>query len=131
MVCTINFSWAVGECPKEAKWLQRISNHSRYLPRMGCRYGAHEAWSSISSFFAAVARYQYSVADFIGVQTEGNLSYFNQWRQKPSRKLEVLQNWLDKPASNRCSIRIDETTLAGRKIFVYAGNMGVAQGWMC
>ena len=79
-------------------------------------------------FFAAVARYQYLVADFIGVQTEGNLSYFDQWRQKPGRKLEVLQNWLDKPASNRSSIRINETTLVGRKIFVYAGNMGVAQG---
>ena len=79
-------------------------------------------------FFAAVARYQYSIADSIGVQTEGNLSYFDQWRQNPGRKLEVLQNWLDKPASNRCSIRIDETILAGRKVFVYAGNMGIAQG---
>ena len=27
-----------------------------------------------------------------------------------------------------CSIKINETSLAGRSIFVYAGNMGVAQG---
>lgn len=79
-------------------------------------------------FFDAVARYQYSVADVIGVQTPGNRGYFDRWLQHPERKLEVLQNWLDKPAQARCSIRVNETALAGRKVFVYAGNMGVAQG---
>ena len=79
-------------------------------------------------FFDAVARYQYSVADVIGVQTPGNRSYFQRWVQRSGRKLEVLQNWLDKPACVPCPIRISETTLAGRKVFVYAGNMGVAQG---
>ena len=79
-------------------------------------------------FFDAVARYQYSVADVIGVQTPGNRNYFNRWVTKPRRHLEVLQNWLDKPAQVRCSIRVNETSLAGRRVFVYAGNMGVAQG---
>jgi glycosyltransferase involved in cell wall biosynthesis len=79
-------------------------------------------------FFDAVARYQYSVADVIGVQTPGNRSYFERWEQRPGRQLEVLQNWLDKPISVPCPIRIDQTPLAGRKVFVYAGNMGVAQG---
>lgn len=79
-------------------------------------------------FFDAVARYQYSVADVIGVQTLGNCGYFEQWQQLPGRKLEVLRNWLDKPAQARCPIRVNDTTLAGRKVFVYAGNMGVAQG---
>ncbi len=79
-------------------------------------------------FFDAIARYQYSVADVIGIQTPGNRSYFEKWQLQPGRKLEVLQNWLDKPAQSSCSIRVKETTLAGRKVFVYAGNMGVAQG---
>jgi len=79
-------------------------------------------------FFDAIARYQYSVADVIGVQTAGNLSYFRYWKQKPDRKLEILQNWLGQPAQMRCSISLDETALAGRKVLVYAGNMGVAQG---
>lgn len=79
-------------------------------------------------FFDAVARYQYSVADVIGVQTPGNLAYFDQWKQGAGRTLEVLQNWLDKPAETPCTIRVDQTPLAGRKVFVYAGNMGVAQG---
>jgi glycosyltransferase involved in cell wall biosynthesis len=79
-------------------------------------------------FFDAVARYQYSVADVIGVQTPGNRRYFEPWMAQPGRQLEILQNWLDKPAQVRCSIRVDQTALAGRKVFVYAGNMGVAQG---
>lgn len=79
-------------------------------------------------FFYTIAHYQYSVADVIGVQTPGNRRYFERWQQKPNRALEVLQNWLDKPAQARCSIRLNETTLVGRKVFVYAGNMGIAQG---
>lgn len=78
-------------------------------------------------FFDAVARYQYSVADVIGVQTPGNRRYFEPWLARLGRHLEVLQNWLDKPSEMRCSIRVDQTVLAGRKVFVYAGNMGVAQ----
>jgi glycosyltransferase involved in cell wall biosynthesis len=79
-------------------------------------------------FFDAVARFQYSVADVIGVQTPGNQRYFDQWVKRPDRRLEVLQNWLAKPGQVRCSIRVAETAIAGRKVFVYAGNMGVAQG---
>jgi glycosyltransferase involved in cell wall biosynthesis len=79
-------------------------------------------------FFDAVARYQYSVADVIGVQTPGNRSYFRRWISKPARQLEVLPNWLDKPSSARCSIAVNDTRLRGRKLFVYAGNMGIAQG---
>jgi len=78
--------------------------------------------------FDAVARYQYSVADIIGVQTPGNRSYFERWQIKAGRKLEVLQNWLGFPAPASCTIRLNATSLSGRKIFVYAGNMGVAQG---
>lgn len=79
-------------------------------------------------FFDAVARYQYSMANVIGVQTPGNQRYFDTWLEQPGRCLEVLQNWLDKPKQVRSSIRVDETALAGRRVFVYAGNMGVAQG---
>ena len=79
-------------------------------------------------FFDLVARYQYSVADVIGVQTLGNLRYFEGWQRMHGRNLEVLQNWLGKPAQVRCPIRVSETLLSGRKVFVYAGNMGVAQG---
>lgn len=79
-------------------------------------------------FFRFIASYQYAVADIIGVQTPGNIKYFEAERNKPGKVVEVLQNWLDKPASNPCAIRLEASPLAGRKLFVYAGNMGVAQG---
>lgn len=79
-------------------------------------------------FFKSVAHYQYSIADVIGVQSPGNCAYFENWRQKSGRQLEVLSNWLGKAAQTRCSIRVNQTSLAGRKVFVYAGNMGIAQG---
>ncbi|HWU75227.1 MAG TPA: glycosyltransferase family 4 protein, partial [Rhodanobacter sp.] len=79
-------------------------------------------------FFRAVARYQYAQADTIGVQTPGNRIYFTNWERQPGRRLEVLQNWLAEPPNTQCSIDVSKTKLAGRKVCVYAGNMGVAQG---
>lgn len=78
--------------------------------------------------FRAVARYQYSVANVIGIQAPGNAAYFDVWIQHAGRRLEVLQNWLADAPDCGCSIRLTETMLAERKVFVYAGNMGVAQG---
>lgn len=81
------------------------------------------------AFFKRIALKQYEAADVIGVQSPGNLCYFDFWtRECLDRRLEVLQNWLSPPANSRCSLRLDATSLAGRKVFVYAGNMGVAQG---
>lgn len=79
-------------------------------------------------FFKAVARHQYSVADVIGVQTPGNAAYFKEWAQGTGRRLEVLQNWLADAPNTGCSISVADSPLQGRKVFVYAGNMGVAQG---
>jgi len=79
-------------------------------------------------FFKMVERYQYSIADTIGVQSASNLGYFAEWAKEPGRRLEVLQNWLAQTMNVGSSISIDASTLAGRTIFVYAGNMGIAQG---
>ena len=76
-------------------------------------------------FFKAIANYQYSVADVIGIQTQGNQAYF---ADRPGCKVEVLQNWLADAPNVGCSISVASGKLAGRTIFVYAGNMGVAQG---
>jgi glycosyltransferase involved in cell wall biosynthesis len=79
-------------------------------------------------FFKAIERYQYSVADVIGVQSLGNLPYFYAWASQSGRRVEVLQNWLAETPDLGCSISVANSILAGRTIFVYAGNMGVAQG---
>ena len=79
-------------------------------------------------FLKVIERYQYSVADVIGVQTHANLPYFDSWARAPERRVEVLQNWLAEAPDIGCSISVADSPLAGRTIFVYAGNMGVAQG---
>ena len=79
-------------------------------------------------FFKSVERFQYSVADVIGVQTPANQTYFDSKSKRIKGRVEVLHNWLAFGQDIKCSIRVTETPLAGRKLFVYAGNMGIAQG---
>ncbi len=79
-------------------------------------------------FLRHFANYQNKQANVIGLQTPGNLCYFDQKKQKSySAKIEVLHNWLSSSQNIGCSINIDKTKLSGRKIFIYAGNIGVAQ----
>ncbi len=110
------------------------SNCKSYLiirdifPQWAVDVGLMSSRGLIYHFFNTVARYQYSVADIIGVQTPGNLNYFKKWVSGGNRQLEVLQNWLFDSSAGKCSISLTNTKLVGRKIFVYAGNMGVAQG---
>lgn len=79
-------------------------------------------------FFKLVERLQYAVADVIGVQAQSALAYFETWARGPGRRVEVLQNWLADAPVQHCNISVSGGPLAGRKIFVYAGNMGLAQG---
>jgi glycosyltransferase involved in cell wall biosynthesis len=79
-------------------------------------------------FFRMFERFQYSIADCIGVQATGNIEYFRSWPSFAHKKIEVLQNWLSPKHFSRCSIDISTLPIANRKIFVYAGNMGIAQG---
>lgn len=79
-------------------------------------------------FFKQVEQDQYGQADVIGVQSPNNLTYFKKHNPNINAKLEVLWNWVGNSIETPCSIDLSKTPLAGRKIFVYAGNMGVAQG---
>lgn len=78
--------------------------------------------------FKVVEAFQYSVADVIGVQSPSNVSYLEKWAAKPGRRCEVLHNWLANAQNTGSTISVRSSALAGRKIFVYAGNMGIAQG---
>lgn len=76
----------------------------------------------------AVADRQFKGASAIGIQSAGNRSYFEGHRARWAPKLEVLHNWLTARPAGPCRINMSQTPLAGRVLFVYAGNMGVAQG---
>jgi glycosyltransferase involved in cell wall biosynthesis len=74
-----------------------------------------------------VEYFQYHSADVIGVQAPGNLSYLKKCSNLKAH-LEVLWTWIRPSTESFCTINLKNTVLSGRKIFVYAGNMGVAQG---
>jgi len=80
-------------------------------------------------FLKLVEAYQYRQANTIGVQSPNNLHYFIQKNPSLKGRAQVLWNWgtnsdLQKP----CSINLATSSLVGRTICIYAGNMGVAQG---
>ena len=77
-------------------------------------------------FFKCIAYYQNRIATTVGVQTESNLDYFIKDRNNP--KYEVLNNWISDNKKEKSSINIDQTNLSGKKVIIYIGNMGVAQG---
>ena len=81
-------------------------------------------------FFKRVEQYQYQQADCIGVQSPNNLIYFQKHNPQASKRAQVLWNWTAKlPASpSKVSINISNTALKDKMVFVYAGNLGVAQG---
>ena len=82
----------------------------------------------VFQFFQRIARFQYAQAERIGTQSPNNLTYLKEKYPELSLKIEVLWNWIGDSKIKACSIKISETKLRGRKIFIYAGNMGVAQG---
>lgn len=82
----------------------------------------------IYHFFRKKEIEQYDVADRIAVQSPANLQYFT--REFPSRqyRLEVLYNWMrlheeDLPQTNYR----EQLGLQGKVVFLYGGNLGVAQ----
>jgi len=76
-------------------------------------------------FFKAVERFQYRVADVIGVQTPANVQLVAR-DARGNARIEVLHNWLSAAASAPQSTA-SFGLIEGRTVFVYAGNMGVAQ----
>ena len=81
----------------------------------------------IYSFYKYFANIQYSVADIIGVQTPSNLTYLSSWIEKHGKTVEVLNNWQTPLPNIGTGIDLSLTDISGRKIFIYIGNMGVAQ----
>ena len=84
-------------------------------------------------FFKKMELYQYRQADTIGIQSPNNLQYFERHYPQVKSRLEVLWNWgftdeHRQVQDTQPPFSLAASPLAGRKVFVYAGNMGVAQG---
>jgi len=83
-------------------------------------------------FFKLIERYQYRQANVIGIQSPNNVEFFKKNNPSIHTKLEVLWNWTsnisNRPQIGASSLKLDLTILANKTVFVYAGNLGVAQG---
>jgi glycosyltransferase involved in cell wall biosynthesis len=80
-------------------------------------------------------RYQYKLADIIGVQSPGNKRYIEKINLPNLKALEVLPNWMpststayDFSCDDYSDSDLQKTILADKKVFIYAGNLGEAQG---
>ncbi len=114
------------------RWAMRSSACRSYLilrdlfPDWAADAGVLKRGGLAHKALKAVERFQYKQADVIGVQTPANVSIVA--RDAPGATIEVLHNWLAAPVpseSGASSALLGK--LEGRKVFVYAGNMGVAQ----
>jgi O26-antigen biosynthesis N-acetyl-L-fucosamine transferase len=82
----------------------------------------------IYQFFRWMETRQYRTADLIAVQSPGNLEYFARAFPKNEFRLRVLYNW-----THLTEINLPTTNwrarlgLAKKVVFVYGGNIGVAQ----
>ena len=83
----------------------------------------------IYKFFKVIEFYQYSLANTVGVQSESNIEYLLEWSKRENRTLEVLHNWQAVRPILKANFFAAYPSLTGKKIFVYAGNMGVMQGF--
>jgi glycosyltransferase involved in cell wall biosynthesis len=82
----------------------------------------------VYQFFRRVAEKQYRIADVIAVQSPANLKYFARAFPLEQFELEVLFNWtaLSEPRLPETNFRA-RLSLEGKIVFLYGGNLGVAQ----
>lgn len=83
--------------------------------------------SPIAYYFRFFEKINYKVADIIGIQSEKNIAFFEQ-NNGGSYKTSLLYNWakLGDLPSGRNSYR-EKLGLQGRIIYLYGGNIGIAQ----
>lgn len=113
--------------------IKRASGCRAYLvlrdifPQWMADIGLISKYNPAFLFFCGVERLQYWVADRIGVQSPSNLDYFSKFPQLTA-KVEVLWNWAaDENPAGQSHVYRNDLGLAGKTVFFYGGNMGVAQ----
>jgi glycosyltransferase involved in cell wall biosynthesis len=113
-------------------WLKKRSGARAYLilrdifPQWAVDAGVMRRGLSYY-FFRLFERFQYRVADVVGVQSPANLHHVQKDIAR-REQVEVLYNWAEfgREAPSATKL-IDQHGLAGKRILIYGGNMGVAQ----
>lgn len=118
-----------------ANYLSKNSKCRNYLilrdifPKWSVDMGLISKWSPVYALFRFFENYQYKLADSIGIQSKGDYDHFESYKKKIKRKVHVLDNWRAKPVIEKTKINIVNTILRNRKIFIYSGNVGLAQNF--
>jgi len=81
----------------------------------------------IYHFFRRIAVEQYRIADVIGVQSPANFDHFARAFPREKFELKVLFNWTDLKADLAQTNHRERLGLNEKIVFLYGGNMGVAQ----
>ncbi len=118
-----------------ANYLSKNSKCRNYLilrdifPKWSVDMGLISKWSPVYALFRFFENYQYMLADSIGIQSKGDYDHFESYKEKTKKKVHVLDNWRAKPETEITKINISGTILKKRKIFIYSGNVGLAQNF--
>jgi glycosyltransferase involved in cell wall biosynthesis len=80
------------------------------------------------SFFKWIEKINYDAADYIGLESPGNLNYFIRNFPEKKNQLELLYNWTTLAEENLSATDFrTQLGLEGKVVFFYGGNIGMAQ----
>ena len=115
------------------KKLKKLWNAKTYLilrdifPQWAIDNGILKKKSIITKLFLAAENLNYQPADKIGLMSQGNLKWFENY-YKGNAKLEVLFNWVgDSPLKKSEKSYRNLLNLNNKIVFFYGGNIGHAQ----
>ena len=116
------------------KYLKKIYTSKSYLiirdlfPQWAADIDLISSKSLIFKFFKLIDNYQLSNADFIGIQSIGNINFF---KQNLINKIEVLPNWLNSEIKSYPQSKsfLNKINFKYKTIITYTGNIGIAQGF--
>ncbi len=116
------------------KWIWKCRSYlilRDIFPQWAIDGGLVSRWSPICWYFKLFEYISYRVANRIGVQTPGNMEYFQKYSTKVRSRLEVLYNWArEKKKDYQPGVWREQLNLQGKVIFFFGGNLGHAQDMM-
>ena len=123
---SIFWGWLVGKIKNESGCYTYLILRDMF-PQWAIDLGLLRAISPVTLLFRLFERWQYAVADCIGVQSPANLGYFEK-RRANSDNTQVLWNWIVRGGSTvQSRVTRESLGLVDKCLFCYGGNIGIAQ----
>ena len=116
------------------KWIWKCRSYlilRDIFPQWAIDSGLVSKYSPICWYFKCFESISYCVADRIGVQTPGNMEYFQKYSTKFRGRLEVLYNWAkERDKEYQFGVWREKLGLQEKVVFFFGGNLGHAQDMM-